>query len=458
MEETYDDIYMVEYECISNITNNINLNNYILDNIEEGNNENKIKNFNFNDLVSKIKANIGILNNLEKIQNSYFTYDDSFPLQWFINSLQQYLNKLPKEYIENDYELLYKEIKNDIINSSKFFNLDIIHNICKKLKYEIHQKKIYEDAERRMIDINLNEKVQYIIDKFKSPCEIHFSYNEKEQKISVREITNEDKGLQYLNSTILEDKSKNKKNCITIRDFVNYFPNLVKSGIYTGEKENIIKIIKKLEVTGTINKYLNVLKNKLGAIKIWNNEEEFKIVNNKIYDFIMEKLYDKIFPNVQNDNDIKINNICLKLSWIEPINIMKEKNNYILDSIFPEIVSNFKKIEEEKSPRKKMLNIKNIYKCIKEAHNFECPNNNILGTDDLIEMLTFGFIKAQLEKPESNNIYLKLFIKQNSEEEHILTQLNAINEFIMNISHKALNISKEEFDANCEKASNEIIK
>ena len=60
VEETDNDVNMVEYECIGNMTNitDENLTDYKLENIEEGNNGNLLKNSNLNELVSEIKEEI----------------------------------------------------------------------------------------------------------------------------------------------------------------------------------------------------------------------------------------------------------------------------------------------------------------------------------------------------------------------------------------------------------------
>ena len=412
----------------------------------------------FYPLNESLLDSMHIIRSIEKsINTSCFSLDDTIPLEWFINTLREYLAKLPKKYIENDHELLYSEIKNDITKSSRFFDLNKLSKILDKLKYETRKKNFYENAEERIVDITLNEKIQYIINEFKVPCEIYFIYNEKEQKIIFREITKENHGLQFLDTMIFKEESKNKKACITIKDFINYFPNLIKRGVFLGQNLNIIQILNNMEVISTINNYLKIIKTKLGILKIWHNDDEFNIVNNKIYDFITEKLHDKIFPNIRSDNDIKINNICLKLSWVEPINLIRNKKNYILDSILPIIISNFKKIDEEKSPRKNILNIKNIFKCIDQAQNFDYYNKKVIGTNELIDILSYSIIKAQPKRAESNILYLKLFVKPNSDEDFILSQIIAINGFIMNLSYKNMNVSKEEFDANCEKAYNDII-
>ena len=62
VDKTDNDVNMVEYECVGNMTNitdeNLYLTNYKLENIEEGNNENILKNSNLNELVSEIKEEI----------------------------------------------------------------------------------------------------------------------------------------------------------------------------------------------------------------------------------------------------------------------------------------------------------------------------------------------------------------------------------------------------------------
>ena len=73
VDETSDDVNMVEYECIGNKTNDIDLTNYNLDNIEEGNNENSLKKSNLGELVSEIKEELGDLGRLTEVEVSDFT-------------------------------------------------------------------------------------------------------------------------------------------------------------------------------------------------------------------------------------------------------------------------------------------------------------------------------------------------------------------------------------------------
>ena len=412
----------------------------------------------FNNISASLSDTSHIFKEIKKlIKISYFRIDDSIPFDWYVSSLFQCIGKLPQNYIENDYELLYKELKVDIIKSINSFDVSILSNISDKLKYGKRKKKFYEKAEKRLVDITLNEKVQYILDKLRVPCELYFCYNDKEKKINIKEIKKDDNTLKFLDAMIFVEQSRYIKTCNIIRDFTKYFPNIVKSSLFFGENDKIFEMLKQLEIPKAIITYLNIVKAKLQTIKIYSNEEEFKDINNKIYDFVMEKINDKIFPTFQSDNDSNLHNLCVKLSWTEPKNFIVGDKDYIFDTFLPDVISNFLKIEEEKSPRKKIEFMRAIFVCINQVQNFNGTDGNKAGVDDIINILAYAFVKAQPTMGNTNIEYLKFFVKLNSEEDHFLTQLSVVNEFIRNITPEKLQVTKEEFDENCQKAFNEFL-
>jgi hypothetical protein len=289
------------------------------------------------------------------------------------------------------------------------------------------------------------------------PCELYFCYNDKEKRINVKEIKKDDNTLKFLDAMIFVEQSRYIKTCNIIRDFTKYFPNIVKSSLFFGENDKIFEMLKQLEIPKAIITYLNIVKAKLQTIKIYSNEEEFKDINNKIYDFVMEKINDKIFPTFQSDNDSNLHNLCVKLSWTEPKNFILGNKDYIFDTFLPDVISNFLKIEEEKSPRKKIEFMRAIFVCINQVQNFNGTDGNKAGVDDIINILAYAFVKAQPTMGNTNIEYLKFFVKLNSEEDHFLTQLSVVNEFIRNITPEKLQVTKEEFDENCQKAFNEFL-
>ena len=412
----------------------------------------------FNNISTSLSDTSHIFKEIKNfIKTSYFRINDSIPFNWYVTSLFQCMGKLPQNYTENDYELLYKELKEDIIKSINSFDISTLSNISDKLKYGKRKKNFYEKIEKRLVDITMNEKVQYFLDKLRVPCELYFCYNEKEKKINVKEIKKDDNTLKFLDAMIFVEQSRYVKTCTFIKDFTKYFPNIVKSSIFQGENEEIFKMLKDLEIPKAINKYINIVKNKLSDLKIDGNKEELNDINNKIYDFIMEKIYDKIFPIFQSDNDIRLHDLCIKLSWTEPKNFIVGKKDYIFDTFLPDVIFNFLKMEEEKSPRKKIEYMRAIFMCICQVQNFNGENGGKAGVDDIINILAYAFVKAQLSMANSNFEYLKFFVKPNSQEDQDLQQLNVCKEFILNITHDKLQVSKEEFNENCKKSFDEYL-
>ena len=415
--------------------------------------------YDFNPISQSLCDTIHIFKEIKKlIKTQYFVTNDSIPFDWYLNSLLQYIIKLPDKYKENDYELLFNELKANIEESIKNLDITILSQIQDKLKYGKRKTLFYEKAEKRLDEITLHEKVQYILDNLKVPCELYFCYNEKDKSINIKEIKKDDNALKFLDAMVFVEQSKYTKTCHNIKDFTKAFPNVVKSSVFFGENEKIIKMLNDLQIVTAINKYLGIVKIKLQQLKIYKNEEEFIDVNNKIYDFVMQKINDKIFPTFHSDNDGKLHEQCIKLSWTEPKNFIIGKQNYIFDSFLPDVIHNFLKLEEEKSPRKKIEYIRNIFICINKVQDFNGGNGNKAGVDDIITILAYAFVKSQLEMADTNIEYLKFFVKSNSEEDHFLTQLNVVKEFILNINHQKLQVTEKEFKENCEKAYNEYYK
>ena len=395
----------------------------------------------------KLKNSLNIFMELKKhIKSPDFVIDEAIPNEWYINSLLEYLNKIPKKYLYNDYELLYDEINKDINNSIKSLSFDILGLFLDRIKLAKKNSNFYKKVEKSLIDISLNERVQTIIEFTKIPCEFYFSYNDKKKEIDIRELKKEDRSIDFLDSMIL--KEKKTKICKTIKSFIKYFPNIVKRNAFFGQNLKIFEMLKKLEIPNIIDKYLNIIKNNLYKLKIWSTEEEFTNINNKIYDFVTEKLYDKIYPSVPSKTDINIYNNCLKLSWVEPKHFMKDKSNYTFDSFLHNVIYDFNKLNKEKSPRKKIIYLKGIFNCINNLISLNGEDESKKGIDDKISILNYSFIKAQPKNIETDCNYIELFNDQNGEIDLLLAQLRLISKFVEEIEYKNLiGVNKEEFEA-----------
>ena len=168
----------------------------------------------------------------------------------------------------------------------------------------------------------------------------------------------------------------------------------------------------------------------------------------------MSKIYDKIFPKT-NDKDDKIFNKSFMLSWTEPKHFIQGKTNYVFDSFLPGVIDYFKLIDKEKSPRKKILYMKEIFNSISKVVKFNGGDENT-GVDDQMPILNYAFVKAQPIRIYSNSKLMELYIGDMSskEEGSQLIQLIALCDFIINLNYKNMHgVTKEEFTKKCNSAA-----
>ena len=131
-----------------------------------------------------------------------------------------------------------------------------------------------------------------------------------------------------------------------------------------------------------------------------------------------------------------------------------EKIINIFDSFLPDVMNYFAKIDQEKSPRKKLENMINIFTSIENVVKFNGENKD-LGVDDQLPILNYAFIKANPFPIYTNCKFMELFLGQKKYrlEGNYLTQLFTICKFVENLSAEDLfDISEEQFKNNCLKS------
>ena len=111
--------------------------------------------------------------------------------------------------------------------------------------------------------------------------------------------------------------SKKKKDdniiiCKKIKSLINKFPN-IKNDLVNQKENNIFEFIKLLKIPEQLDNYSKFIKEYLKTKdrnEIIQNIDE---INNKIYDYILENLNSKLFPDEPSEIDIKISKNCKKV-------------------------------------------------------------------------------------------------------------------------------------------------
>ena len=406
-------------------------------------------------ILEKTDFNKGSTNNIIDIlkeltyfmKSSNYCIDGSIPSDWYCVSLMECLKKLPDDYKVNEYQKLFDELTLELNDSIKKCDFEYMSMFLDEMKFGNRNKAYLEKVKEIYMDIELNNKANYIIENEIIDYFIYHSITDKKKEFYISKDDIKDEQLKFLDSFVFDEKSK--KQVKTIDKFTKDFPNLNQVNLnfdYGKDKIAVFELQKELDIPNKINDFLNHIKAKLQ--KKIKNENELNIINNKIYDYVMSRIYEKIYPKSSTYMDDKLFKNSCKLSWIEPVNILKDKTHYEFDFVLPDINNYFKFITSEKSPRKKINNINEIFSSINKLLKFT-KGDIPIGVDDQMPLLIYCFIKSRPWLINTNCNFMRLYIgnKKNKIEDNELSQLFSVCDFIEQVNYSMLNnITKEEFD------------
>jgi len=270
------------------------------------------------------KNTIKILNELKQfMKSSNFVIDEALTSELFVNSLINILKLLPDDFQSNDFENLFKSFECDIINSIKEIDFEIISVCLGKMKFSKRLKIYYENVMKSIIDLEINEKVKSIIKKEPICSIISLRYTEEEKEFKI-EKGKGIKDVPYFN--IFKNVNEEKIICPTIESFACKFPDISK--IQQLQDVDLFQLDEELKFTNELNNYFKLIKEYLkNKLNIDEYLQEFETLNNKIFDYVMEKIYDKIYLLEPDEMDNIVYKNCILLSWIEPKHLNRGKNN-----------------------------------------------------------------------------------------------------------------------------------
>ena len=236
--------------------------------------------------------------------------------------------------------------------------------------------------------------------------------------------------------------------CVTINQFIRKFPNIVRYQLLEGL--DIFKLQTNLKFSEKINKYLEIIR---GCIKD-KVKEGLDSILEKIYDYIINEIYDKIYTCELSEEDHKIFQQSLRLSWAEPKHFIKLKREFVFESFLIDALKYFNLINTEKSLRKKLENMGKLFNSIELLLKFNEIGNDD-GLDDQLSILKYVFVKAQPLRLWSNCTFMNIYTseKKNKIVRNQLSQMMSTCSFILDLEpSKLIGVTKEEFIKKCREA------
>ena len=181
------------------------------------------------------------------MKSTNYVVDEGIPSEWYIGLLLENLKKLPEEYKKNDFEKLYNELEQDIKKEIESHNFEQLSTIVAKMRFSKRRKDFYSHVKDVLIDINLNKKINNIIENDEINVKIYFKYSDGKKKLNIYKEDLSERQLEFLNSFVFQD-DKDVKTCRTIKSFTNIFPDLNKLTNNILETKNVFEIQNYLKI------------------------------------------------------------------------------------------------------------------------------------------------------------------------------------------------------------------
>ena len=431
-----------EYNSIFN--NIIDINNDINENIYED------KKLNFGDVLFQkimefIKYEIGKNLDEDKVQRVIFC----------TLYVQSNLKNIPKEYIENNYKKLFMELIKETLTILNYLNSNILNQLYNKIKEGTKLNMIITSNYLQIKNLEKFKIIEYLYSRILIPNKFNIKkdskgiitkieYEEiKEEKIQAKKNDN-----NLVNDFIIVDNAPKKPQLSPqkIRTLINVIPDFRK---YEESNDDIIKIEEDCEMPDALKKYFKYLKNIIKKQKILGrfNKDEIDSIFVELENFILFKLYDKLYPIKSSKEDIKFYKKCCRLNFIKPENIITDKNIYN-EKLWNISLDYLNEIDNKYTPQDKIKTVLKSFGILQNSISF-CSGKKELGVDDTIKPLIYVLIKSKPKKMFSNYNYSQLFLSDDLGKTQygiLLTQIYMIMNIIKDMKYNDLiGVSEKDF-------------
>ena len=371
-------------------------------------------------IVDIAKTEIG--NNLDNIKSKRVIFSCSY--------LQVHIDDLPTKYKENNYSLLLIEIIKEIEAEILELKTNILNQYYLKVR---GAEKLNMITTSNYNQIKRMEKcicIQYLFSKLRLPCKLNV-HKDKDDIITK---------VEYQPVDIKNSYVKN------ITSFLNIVPNFRK---YEDKVDDIVDLEEKVEMDVALNSYFKDLRNLVKKEKIIQrfSHEEYGAMANELENYILFKLYDKLFPENSTKDDIKFYKKCVRLDWVKPENLIKDKK-IINEKLWKTSMDLINEMDEKLTPADKLKCFGKAFSILQNSITF-CSGKKDLGIDDTIPSLIYVILKSKPKNIFTNSKYCQLLLNPDLSKKQygiLLSQIEMIKNIIYEMKHTDLiGVTEEQF-------------
>jgi hypothetical protein len=451
----------LEYKCIINdgSTNGLDKN------IDED------KNMNFVDvllpkIIEYIKCETG--DNLDNPKNQRLLFCCLY--------IQSHLKSVPKDYIEKNYFKLFMELIRETFALFTYLNNNILNLLYNKIKEGNKLNLIITSNYMQIKSLEKFKCIEYLYSRILIPDKLKIKIDENSKipmieyekeipkKKEIKEMKNENENEnekkkednKFLNDFVVIDenaakkeeiiKQENKPKNIHISTIINKIPDFRK---FEETNDDLIKIEEKSGISSALKNFFKNLKIKIKSEKIIKRfcKEDIESISHEFENYILSKLYDKLYPTKSSKEDIIFYKKCCRLNFIKPDNIISDKNIYN-EQLWKISIDYLNEIDKKFTPQNKIKTVLKSFGILQNSITF-CSGKKELGVDDTIKPLIYVLIKSKPKNIYSNFNYSQMYINDNLAKTQygiLLTQLCMIMKIIKEMKYNELiGVTEEEF-------------
>ena len=357
--------------------------------------------------------------------------------------IQEHIKDLPDKYTQNNFENIFSEIIQETIFMIKELQNNILNAFYAKIRKTEKVNLFLNKDFQQIKNMERYSLTGYLFNKII----IKGNFNIKSKKISERKEEIETIQLE------LNIKKQNNKNINidTIKSFIDKMP---KFSVYETKNEgnnnfDILEIEKKFKIDEILKMYFDELKNLIKKEKIIQrfSEEEFLSISYELENYILSKLYDKLFPKIETKEDIFFYNKICRLNFIKPENVIKDKK-MINEKLLEFSIDYIKEMDKKQTPIDKINSFGKAIDILKNSMTFNSGKKD-LGLDDTLSFIIYIILKSEFKNIYTTLNYCTMYINQELGKKHygnLLTQLQMVINIIKNLKYNDLiNVTQEEF-------------
>ena len=370
------------------------------------------------EILIKVKGELGSNSSDENYQR----------ILYCCSYIQLHIELLPEKYSLNNYKNLCIELIKDTEDNVHILRNNILNQLNIKIKGSSKTNLIIASISNKIKNMEKLKCIQYLYNKIELPSQFHIEYNLKKTIKSITYVEDsENLPLKNL-SEIFPDFSKTT-NMDDIDDLISFEE---KVGLGTC-LDNFFKNLKKIVQKENILKRYSI--------------EEIQNITSNLVDFIYSKLYPKIFPKKKSKKDEKFYKKCLRLQFIKPENLMKNKN-VINENLCQECYKYINDIDKKITPVEKIKYFGKAFSILQNSMKFSSGEKD-LGVDDTLKPLIYVMIKAKPENIFSNYDYCRTYLDKDLSKHSygaLLTQIGMIINIIKDMKYNELiDVTEEQF-------------